>query len=47
MKGLVRVIGGDRNWIPGNKQVIVETRVIDRTNVGEFQSYMRSLLRGS
>jgi ribose transport system substrate-binding protein len=47
MKGLVRVINGDRGWIPGNKQVIVETKVIDRANVGEFQSYMRGLLRGS
>jgi ribose transport system substrate-binding protein len=47
MKGLVRVINGDRGWIPGNKQVIVETKVIDRANVGEFQTYMRSLLRGS
>jgi ribose transport system substrate-binding protein len=46
MKGLVRVIGGDRGWIPANKQVIVDTKVIDRTNVGEFQSYMRQLLRG-
>jgi len=47
MKGLVRALGGDRGWIPANKQVIVDTRVIDRTNVGEFQTYMRSLLRTS
>jgi ribose transport system substrate-binding protein len=47
MKGLVRVLAGDRGWIPQSKQVIIETRVIDRTNVGEFQSYMRGLLRGS
>ena len=47
IKGLVRVLGGDRGWIPGNKQVIVDTKVIDKTNVGEFQSYMRQLLRGS
>ncbi|MBK1657164.1 sugar-binding protein [Paracraurococcus ruber] len=45
MKGLVRVLGGDRGWIPGSKQVIVDTKVIDRTNVGEFQSYMRQVLR--
>jgi ribose transport system substrate-binding protein len=47
MKGLIRVVNGDRGWIPANKQDIVETKVIDKTNVGEFQSYMRSLLRGS
>ncbi|WP_431272143.1 substrate-binding domain-containing protein [Dankookia sp. P2] len=46
MKGLVRVLGGDRGWIPGSKQMIVDTKVIDKTNVGEFQSYMRQLLRG-
>lgn len=47
MKGLVRVLGGDRAWIPGNKQMIVDTRVIERTNVAEFQTYMRQLLRGN
>ncbi|TDH59221.1 ABC transporter substrate-binding protein [Dankookia rubra] len=47
MKGLVRVLSNDRGWIPGNKQVIVDTKIIDKTNVGEFQSYMRQLLRGS
>ena len=47
MKRLIRVVDGDRGWIPANKQDIVETKVIDKTNVGEFQSYMRGLLRGS
>jgi len=47
MKGLVRVLGGDRAWIPANKQVIVDTRVIERANVAEFQTYMRQLLRGN
>ncbi len=47
MKGLVRVLGGDRSWIPANKQMIVDTRVIDRANVAEFQAHMRQLLRGS
>ncbi len=47
MKGLVRVLGGDRGWIPENRQVIVDTRVIDRSNVQEFQAHMRQLLRGS
>ncbi|MBL6076377.1 sugar-binding protein [Belnapia sp. T18] len=47
MKGLIRVVNGDRGWIPAGKQDIVETKVIDKTNVGEFQSYMRGLLRSS
>ena len=47
MKGMVRVLGGDKAWIPPNKQVIVPTRVIDGTNVAEFQGYMRQILRPS
>lgn len=47
MKGMVRVLGGDRSWIPANKQVIVPTRVIDSANVAEFQAYMRQILRSS
>ncbi len=47
MKGMVSVLNGDRGWIPENKQVIVATRIIDRTNVAEFQGQMRQLLRGS
>ena len=47
MKGLVRVLGGDRGWIPGNKQVIVPTRIIDSSNVAEFQAFMKQILRPS
>lgn len=47
MKGMVRVLGGDKAWIPPNKQVIVPTRVIDGANVAEFQGYMRQILRPS
>jgi ribose transport system substrate-binding protein len=47
MKGMVSVLNGERGWIPENKQVIVPTRIIDRSNVAEFQGQMRQLLRGS
>ena len=47
MKGMVRYLGGDRAWIPANKQIIVPTRVIDGANVAEFQASMRQILRPS
>lgn len=47
MVGMVRVLNGDRAWIPENRQVIVPTRVIDSSNVAEFQNTMRQILRGS
>jgi ribose transport system substrate-binding protein len=47
MKGMVRVLGGDRAWIPANKLVIVPTRVIDRTNVQDFARNLQQLLRGA
>ncbi len=45
MKGMVRYLGGDKAWIPANKQIIVPTKVIDSSNVAEFQGFMRTILR--
>ena len=47
MKGMVRYLAGDKAWIPANKQIIVPTRVIDSSNVGEFQNFMKQILRPS
>lgn len=47
MKGMVRVLAGDRSWIPANKLVIVPTQVIDRTNVADFARNLQQLLRGA
>lgn len=47
MKGMVRTLGGDKSWIPASKQIIVPTRVIDSSNVGEFQGFMKQILRPS
>jgi ribose transport system substrate-binding protein len=47
MKGMVRYLGGDKSWIPANKQVIVPTRIIDSSNVAEFQAFMKQILRPS
>jgi ribose transport system substrate-binding protein len=39
-----KVLRGDTSFIPANKQIIIPTRVIDKSNVGEFQGQMRALL---
>lgn len=44
MKGLAKVIEGDKSWIPQDGLIIVPTKVIDSSNVEEFQSQMRELL---
>lgn len=45
MVGMVKYLEGDRSFIPENKQIIVPTRIIDKSNVQEFQAQMRELLR--
>ena len=45
MIGMVKYLAGDKAWIPANKQIIVPTRIIDGTNVADFQGYMKQLLR--
>ncbi len=45
MIGMVKYLAGDKAWIPANKQIIVPTRIVDSSNVAEFQGYMKQLLR--
>ena len=45
MIGMVKYLAGDKAWIPANKQIIVPTRIIDSSNVADFQGYMKQLLR--
>ncbi len=47
MIGMVKYLSGDKSWIPANKQIIVPTRIIDSSNVADFQGYMKQLLRPS
>jgi ribose transport system substrate-binding protein len=47
MIGMVKYLAGDKSWIPANKQIIVPTRIIDSSNVADFQGYMKQLLRPS
>jgi ribose transport system substrate-binding protein len=46
MVGMVKYLNNDRGFIPANKQIIIPTRIIDKSNVSEFQGQMRDLLRG-
>ena len=45
MVDMIRYIKGDKSFIPPNKQIIISTRIIDQSNVKEFQAQMRELLR--
>ena len=45
MKGMVKYLAGDKAWIPANKQIIVPTRIIDSSNVADFQGFMKQILR--
>ncbi|MFC3127031.1 sugar-binding protein [Pseudoroseomonas globiformis] len=47
MVGMVKVLNNDKSFIPANKQIIIPTRIIDKSNVAEFQKQMRDLLRGA
>jgi len=47
MVGMIKILKGDRSFIPENKQIIIPTRIIDSSNVKEFQAQMRELLRGA
>lgn len=45
MKLLAKHIEGDRSFIPANELMIIPTKVIDKTNVAEFQNTMKMLLK--
>jgi ribose transport system substrate-binding protein len=44
MINMDKVLRGDNSFIPASKQIIIPTKVIDKTNVTEFQGQMRALL---
>ncbi len=45
MIDLDKVIRGDKSFIPADKKIIVPTKVIDKSNVAEFQNFMKEMLR--
>jgi ribose transport system substrate-binding protein len=42
---LAKYIEGDRSVIPENKLRIIPTKIIDKSNVTEFASQIRDLLK--
>ena len=45
MIDMIKYINGDKSWLPANHQIIVPTRVIDKSNVADFITYVKTLLR--
>lgn len=45
MIDMVKYLAGDKSWIPADKKIIVPTKVIDPSNVADFQAYMKQLLQ--
>jgi len=45
MTDMVKYLGGDKSFIPANKLIIIPTRVITKSNVGEFQNFMQSMMK--
>jgi ribose transport system substrate-binding protein len=45
MKLLAKVIEGDKSFIPKDGLMIIPTKVIDKSNVAEFQTTMKNLLK--
>jgi ribose transport system substrate-binding protein len=44
MTDMIKYLNGDKSFIPANKLIIIPTRVIDKSNAAEFQSFMKQLL---
>jgi ribose transport system substrate-binding protein len=44
MTDMIKYINGDKSFIPANKLIIIPTRVIDKSNVADFQKMMKALL---
>jgi ribose transport system substrate-binding protein len=44
MVDMIKFINGDKSFIPPNKLIIIPTRVIEKTNVAQFQDSMKQLL---
>ncbi len=44
MTDLIKVIGGDKSFIPANGLIIIPTQVIDKSKVAAFAAHMKELL---
>jgi ribose transport system substrate-binding protein len=45
MTDMIKYINGDRSFVPANKLIIIPTRVIEKSNVAQFQDSMKELLK--
>jgi len=45
MIDMIKYLNGDKSFIPANKLIIIPTRVIEKSNVAEFQNSMKQLLK--
>jgi ribose transport system substrate-binding protein len=44
MTDMIKYINGDKSFLPANHLIIIPTRVINQSNVHEFQQMMKQLL---
>ncbi|MDT7952054.1 MAG: sugar-binding protein [Acetobacteraceae bacterium] len=47
MVDMIKYLNGDKSWVPADKKIIIPTRIIDKSNVAEFQNTMKQLLHPS
>lgn len=47
MKFMAKYLEGDKSWIPENKLLIVPTKVIDKSNVDEFEKNLKATIAGN
>jgi ribose transport system substrate-binding protein len=45
MIDMIKYINGDRSFVPESKLIIIPTRVIEKSNVAQFQDSMKELLK--
>jgi ribose transport system substrate-binding protein len=45
MTDMIKYINGDRSFVPESKLIIIPTRVIEKSNVAQFQDSMKELLK--
>ena len=45
MTDMIKYLNDDKSFIPANHLIIIPTRIIDKSNVADFQGFMRKLLQ--
>jgi ribose transport system substrate-binding protein len=42
---IIKTLNGDKSWIPAGGKLIVPTKVISKSNVGDFTANLKVLLK--